>query len=846
MTEKILLAPGANGTELIRMLARFGKNTLGLRIMNGAELAKYALTRSGIVLEENFLPRKQEPAVVDGFVREISYFSSAAYADSEKIAEALYSIRSLIPEDESGQLRRRLPAGEFPEKNQSLLAVYQRYLGALRSAGNIDTVGLIRRAMDAAAALPCPVYTLKEYPLTPLEDALVQKLGHRRIHTSLTGLLELDGAVPRDIDYTESYGSSNEVETIFDYIVSNGIPFDECTVAVANTSQYAQLFYDFAQSHGLSITLGCGIPILNSNPARLLKLLQDWSTTGYRGVDGLRALLHSDALDQKKLLALLGIEKPWQLERLIDLAGQLRLGFDREENRKKIAALPGSDRNQELASSLSALSEQLSLGESKLIEKFTLIRDGAIGRVDRSALSVICDTLDAYAKYAADGNLSQIIPEILQKSVCSENSREGALFVTGISGALASMRPHLFLAGMSASNFPGTPRENYLLLDSDYLLLADEVRAPTSVNSIQRKKDGVEHLLALAAALGVRTHISYSGYDLANLKEENPSSVLFDIFKKQHGQGATLGRFKEAFRHVVYFGQRVSGDYPVGQAYVGGREIAFQAPDRSEERWPYTGDKAFSPTAIDDFFNCPRHFMLTNLLGIREQERDDPFTVIDPSATGTLAHSLMEGLARNPWDRSAFLQKADEAFDRFLLERPPIHRDSAAAEKLAFRKMMANAYDMDPKNQVLASEEDQRLRHSCGILLRGIPDRVEKNDAGEYIIADYKTGRRVRHQPHDIDTCLQVVLYAYLLEQRGVPICRCEYRYLRDSLVIPCRYDDAMKEALERKLLIFKQALDTGNFPPAADQSACTYCTLSGICGKDAERKEEAECEQNI
>ena len=49
MTEKILLLPGANGTELTRMLARFHKNSLGLRIMNAAELARFALMRSGIV-----------------------------------------------------------------------------------------------------------------------------------------------------------------------------------------------------------------------------------------------------------------------------------------------------------------------------------------------------------------------------------------------------------------------------------------------------------------------------------------------------------------------------------------------------------------------------------------------------------------------------------------------------------------------------------------------------------------------------------------------------------------------------------------------------------------------------
>ena len=841
MTEKILLLPGANGTELTRMLARFNKNSLGLRIMNAAELARFALMRSGIVLEENFLPRKQEPAVIDSFIRDITYFASAGYADSEKIADAFYRLRSLIPENEFEQIHKVLPQGEFKDKNNSLVVAYDRYLATLKAGNNIDTIGLLRKAISVAAPLSCPIHTLQEYPLTPLEDALVNHLTDTRVDSCLTEMLGVAAETLRNIDYTECYGSSNEVEAIFDYITANNLPFDKCIIAVTNTAQYAQLFYDFAQSHNLPITLGCGIPILNANPARLLKLLYDWNGTGYHGVDALSALLHSDAIDQKKLLATLGLEKARDLNRVIEIAGQLRLDFHKEENSTKISALPEDGRYAYLYPCVSALAEELALGESKFIEKYALIRDSAIGRVDRSALSVICDTLDAYAKYTGGSPLDQIIPEILQRSVCSENSREGALFVTGISGAMASIRKHLFVVGMAASNFPGMPRENYLLLDSDYLLFDHQDAAPTSVNLIAQKRKSLDDLLTLAAALDVNTHISYSGYDLAALKEENPSSVLFDVFKQQHGQDATLKQYKDAFRHIGYFGQQVSDDHTIGHAYIQGKEIQFDSIDFSETACAYTGDKAFSPTAIDDFFNCPRHFFLTNILGIQEPEEDDPFTVIDPAATGSLAHSLMEELAHSACDKDAFLQRAADAFDRFLQTRPPIHRDSAAREKTLFCKMMGNAYDQDPKNEVLASEEKQTFRHSSGVLLHGYPDRVEKTAEGEYIIADYKTGKRVKHLANDIDTCMQVVIYAYLMEQKNLPISRCEYRYLRDGITIPCRYDDSMKEKLDAKLAIFKNALTTGQFPVAESSDACRYCTLAGICGRYNEEKEEAE-----
>jgi RecB family exonuclease len=156
--------------------------------------------------------------------------------------------------------------------------------------------------------------------------------------------------------------------------------------------------------------------------------------------------------------------------------------------------------------------------------------------------------------------------------------------------------------------------------------------------------------------------------------------------------------------------------------------------------------------------------------------------------------------------------------------------------------MMANAYDQDPQNEVLASEEKQTFLHSSGVLLEGYPDRVEKTPEGEYIIADYKTGKRISHQANDIDTCLQVVIYAYIMEQKNIPISRCEYRYLRDGVTVPCRYDDSMKEKLNDKLLVFKNALTTGQFPVAENRSACTYCKLANICGRDLQ-PEEGEAE---
>ncbi len=71
MKETVIFAPGAGGAELLRSLAGSGGNTLGFRIVGSVELARIALVRSGIAITDTFLPRKDEPSVIDSFLKEI-------------------------------------------------------------------------------------------------------------------------------------------------------------------------------------------------------------------------------------------------------------------------------------------------------------------------------------------------------------------------------------------------------------------------------------------------------------------------------------------------------------------------------------------------------------------------------------------------------------------------------------------------------------------------------------------------------------------------------------------------------------------------------------------------------
>ena len=109
------------------------------------------------------------------------------------------------------------------------------------------------------------------------------------------------------------------------------------------------------------------------------------------------------------------------------------------------------------------------------------------------------------------------------------------------------------------------------------------------------------------------------------------------------------------------------------------------------------------------------------------------------------------------------------------------------------------------------------------------------------VLKNLMTGRKISHVQDDIDTCLQVLIYAYLMEHKGFKISGAEYRYLRLGEVVTCRYDDEMKNALLERLNSFKESVLKGDFPlsqPEEGADPCNYCKYGNICGKNLAESE--------
>ncbi len=831
MKERILLAGGVNGTELLRSLARFGKGQLGLRIMSPVELAEYALMRSGVILRESFLSKNEETALFRVLLEGNDYFSSSC-ADAEKFAASVDSLRLCIPDQERETLALSLSKGSFRKKNEALLKLFDRYAEACRERSLLDGVELLRKALALAAPFEAEFYSLKEFPPAPLERRLLEFLsggGCREI-----SLPELFGRQPAEADYASivsAYGRSNEVENVLASIYERGWPLDRCAVAAVSPSEYAQLFYEYALSRGIPMNFGCGLPILNANPARLLKLYAFWSGHGYFGTDALKAMVYSECFDRAQLSEDLEPLPKGGLDALLDCAGALKLSASAEENGKKLSAFRAvaDEEQRPMLDCCERLSVRLSMTCGDFIARYAVIREEHPGRVDRSALNVIRRELEAFGTFCPDGRPEEILPVIFSKTVCSENSREGALYVTSPSGALSSMREHLFVVGLSSGNFPGSPEENFLVLDEDYLALGEDV--PTSSRKILQKKQQLEDLLSLAASLGVGAELSYSSYDAADLKEDNPSSVLFEYFRKKHGGKASMEEFEASIAEKGFFARALSVNDAIGRAYAAGEVCRAPLTDPIDQV-AIPPEQTLSATAAEKLAECPRKFFLMKKLRMEEAEENDPFLVIDPLTLGNLVHAQMETLQGVRPPREDFLKSAGERFDAYLAGCPPIDPKEGEKEKKNFLRMAGHGFDMDDGFEVLLTEQDLFADHPSGIRLQAKPDRVERLPDGSCKIVDYKSGRKIRHLQDDVDSCLQILIYAYVMEQNGIPVSSCEYRYLREGIPVTCRYDGEMRERLGEKLAELEEILASGVFSRTSDDSSCRFCPFKGLCGR--------------
>ena len=865
MKERIILANGAGGSELLKSLAKHAVNCFNLRILSSIELARYVLTKSGVTIKEGFIDATEERVYTVKALAGETYFGKVTYNDVIRISDAIRQIRSLAI-DES-RIPSILEKGIFEEKNKALISVLNKYLNLLKKNQVFDRISCIRYAIENCRVIDAEFICLEEYPASPLEMELMKKASGGNVKTiGIRELFEKESGKIHISQIRKCYGAANEVETILTEIYarsSENAPYlDRCTVVITDPGTYSQLFFDYALIYDIPVTFGCGIPIVNANPAKLLVDYYYWMTGGFFGEEALNRMLNSGVFNRKAFyreISETGDET--KKNRFFKMLGKIRFTTDINQNKERIEALKNhiqsqletlpelSDEYKEMKEKedciplLERAAEEFALPVEEFIIKYAFIRSfGKSGNaellrsLDKSALEVIYNELKAIQSSGIEQSTDDIIKSVLSHAVCIQSTTEGALHVTNVSKSFAAIRKNLYIAGLSALKFPGSPKENYLLLDKDLELFGEGHERYTSEGRILDKKNHLTRLVELAGTLDCKIFLSYAGLNVAELKRENASSMVYELFRKEYGNSASSEELEKKIYVTEYFEPRINESREIGIAYNEGKSVVNSYIPASPCDVPMPVGDSYSPTALNDYFKCARLFMLKDILRIPEEHRVDPFEVMPANDCGILAHSLMEKLANSNMSEADFVALSSEAFDDYIKTHPPLVGADASSEKNEFMGMMRTAYRMNPGREVIFAEEKITCLHESGITITGRPDRVEMKEDGTGIIVDFKTGRNREHKKEDAKSCLQGLVYAYLMEHKENPvtISGIEFRYIRLGEVIPCSYNDAKKQELYDILSEFKSGMSVGNFGcanPNIEDSPCENCDYRGVCG---------------
>ena len=667
----------------------------------------------------------------------------------------------------------------------------------------------------------------------------------------------------------------DEVRGVLRRAIELGARWDEVEVIAADPSLYGSALHALAEPLKVPVTFATGLPVERTRPGRVVTTYFQWIEDEFQE-SRLRALIEAGDLQPpppRDRLSGPGLARElrrlrigWgraryatRVSRAIEGVEDMERGhfqtqesFERgklqkRENLLALQALirPVLNATPEVAERASPA--RVAAGVKSILERVapgTPTDDTARERLVRQ-LDRIEATLDRPTDYPSAAAIVKTflqirIPAPRAEGMAPWSSAPGHLYLTDFAHGGATGRPYTFIVGMDSGRFPGSTREDPLLLDRERwrlgggeLPLARDRIAETRFNFAQ-----------LVARLRGTLVLSYSRWDPAEARELAPAPELLQALRLREGDG-TLN-FEDLERHLGASESRLprpelatdldegdvwlralatrdgrlrNGLEAVGRAYPRlGLGMAASAGLRAHHPTVHTGflgtpspplsyqelsDDVFSASGLGSLGACPRRFLFNYILKARppDDPRFDPHCWLNPLERGSLLHSVYENTLRLARERGldpeddAFLALAlslvDEEGARKLWRVPTPSRAVHEWEMEALRDDARSFVEMiraDPPPWIalempFGMSDDPAVIDAGGqpVRVRGFIDRLDDHGT-ELRVVDYKTGSDYgyggKSKVYDGGRRLQHVIYT--LAARKVldrPVGRMEYHF---------------------------------------------------------------------
>ncbi len=244
--------------------------------------------------------------------------------------------------------------------------------------------------------------------------------------------------------------------------------------------------------------------------------------------------------------------------------------------------------------------------------------------------------------------------------------------------------------------------------------------------------------------------------------------------------------------------------------------------------------KNLSPSRASQFKTCPKQFKYANIDKIKE-----PTTEVQ--AKGTTVHQALEDLFDlKPDERNT--EKLHNLFREAWTKvrgNDEHHNLFSSVEEerewgLDGLKLLNNYMSIEDPTSFEPLERERWVRGSIEDLnLRGILDRMDRNNKGELVIVDYKSGKAPLAKYKE-PRFFALKLYALLIQKElGEMPSELKLIYLKNSTIHTLKVNqDSLDQVKIEVLEIWnniKKAFETNEFP-ATKNTLCDWCYYKPIC----------------
>ncbi|HEY1434938.1 MAG TPA: PD-(D/E)XK nuclease family protein, partial [Thermoanaerobaculia bacterium] len=479
-----------------------------------------------------------------------------------------------------------LPAAAFEDarKLKELKGILARYDADLEKGRFIDSAGVLRRAVAAAASDPTPAryLMLAGGDASAVERALVEKIAGERL-----AILAGDGSAnwadgAKSARLLRAVGEENEIREVFRDVLAEGLAFDDVEILYTDSSTYPPLVWELAREHDIPCTFASGVAAPFTHPGQAALAYLDWVGGGFEA-DVLRRALASEALSFDRLPGAEGNAAGTRAAARALRDAQIGWGADRhraaldrliaersrpddpgrredessdteraERAERRLRGLAAARRARQFAVRAIELAAEgareacdlraLAKGCRLFLEQFARVADAMDGTA-LAALGKLLEELEVLpaTRLPAAEAAARLADAVRALSIDADRPRPGHVHVAEFRSGGFSGRRHTYLIGLDEARHPGADLEDPVLLDAERRGI-NRILAPLALPLYrERPRESARALEQCVARIPGKLTASYSSWNLRSLDQQSeqfPSPFFLELYRARAGDAS--------------------------------------------------------------------------------------------------------------------------------------------------------------------------------------------------------------------------------------------------------------------------------------------------------------------